>query len=262
MAGGRGALHGSRDRPASGSPTFGGGAIDGRAARADPQDLELAHFRRGFKLLVEHQQLSRAPVIHLLEGENVREGFLGKGEFDKVIETLDPRVHPVIRDVLRFLYNSGWRSGEAKTLEWKDVDLPERMVRLRRENSKNKRPRVLPLTGELLEIIERRLDCPFVFHRDGKAVRSFLKAWHTACEKIGQPGLVPHDMRRSAIRNFRKAGLSETEGMMLSGHKTNAVYKRYDLIDENDLMESMDRVHEHLKREAEQQKVVPIRRQA
>ena len=46
--------------------------------------------------------------------------------------------------------------------------------------------------------------------------------------------------------------------MALSGHKTNSVYKRYDIISDDDLAESMNRVQEHLKKEAENRKVVPI----
>ena len=76
-----------------------------------------------------------------------------------------------------------------------------------------------------------------------------MKAWRKASKEIGQLHLVPHDMRRSVVRNFRKAGLSESEGTMLSGHKTNSVYRRYDIIDEQDLRESMAKVQEHLARQ-------------
>ena len=53
----------------------------------------------------------------------------------------------------------------------------------------------------------RRLDCPYVFHRSGRPIRSFRKAFKLAAKEIGYPELLPHDMRRSAVRNFRKAGL-------------------------------------------------------
>jgi integrase len=213
-----------------------------------------------FKLLQESGEVSIPPMIKLLSGENVRAGFIDKPAFDKLLDRL---ASDDARDIVEFLYNSAWRSREAKTLEWRDVDRDGGMVRLRAENSKNKKQRLLPLIGSLKDIIDRRykkrrLDCPFVFHRDGKQIRSFLKTWRTACTNIGQPGLVPHDMRRSGIRNFRKAGLSESEGMMLSGHKTNSVYRRYDIIDEQDLRESMARVQEHLARQKDAT-VVPIK---
>jgi integrase len=68
-----------------------------------------------------------------------------------------------------------WRLSEMKALEWRDVDLSGRVVRLRPEISKNKDGRVLPLSGELQEIMERaaakrRPDCRFVFHRDGETI--------------------------------------------------------------------------------------------
>ena len=66
-------------------------------------------------------------------------------------------------------------------------------------------------------------------------------------------------MRRSAVRNFRKAGLSETEGMKMSGHKTNSVYKRYDIIDEEDLKVAMGKVQRYLKSQKSGRKVVSMR---
>ncbi|MCZ6622026.1 MAG: site-specific integrase [Deltaproteobacteria bacterium] len=242
------------------------------AARATV-NREMSYLRHGFKLLVEGRQISQTPVIKLLEGENIRQGFISKADFDKLVENLEPQA----RDIVIFLYNSGWRSKEAMTLEWRDVDVEGGMIRLRRENSKSKRSRALPLLGELQDVIERRvkerrLDCLFVFHRGGKQVKSFRKAWDTACvstgfgrreEKNGSlkyVGLVPHDMRRSAVRNFRKAGLSENEGMAMSGHVTNSIYRRYDIIDEEDLKESMGKVQDYLSEQPKGAKVAPIKK--
>ena len=140
------------------------------------------------------------------------------------------------------------RSGEAKKLEWSKVDVHDWVVRLSRKMRRpNGRGHWL-WVGELREIIERRLtkripECPYVFHRDGKRIKSFRRAFKTAFKNAGLEGSVPHDMRRSGVRNFTKAGLGESEGMAISGHKTNSVYKRYNIIDE----------------EVEQRKVVPIR---
>jgi len=220
---------------------------------------EVACLRHGFKLLVQDKALSEAPVIKLLEGENVRQGFTEVSDFYSVIDNLYRTVHPSVKDVLEFLYHSGWRSKEVTKLEWQDVDVEGGMVRLRRK------VRMLPLIGELQNIIERRLidrrmDCPLVFHRNGKPVKSFRKAWETACKAIGQPDLVPHDMRRSATRNFRKAGLSENEGMAMTGHQTNSIYRRYDIIDEEDMKQSMEKVQTFLKGQPRRSKVAPIRK--
>lgn len=222
---------------------------------------EIRYLLHGYRLLFDSGEISYVPKVKLLEGENVREGFLNKPEFEAVAEQLSPDV----QDVVRFLYNSAWRTGEALKLEWSKVDLENWIVRLTRKNEKTKHPRTLPLVGELREVIENRLkkrrpDCLFVFHRDAKPMKSFRKAWQTACKNAGLEGIVVHDMRRSAIRNMRKAGIGESDGMKISGHRTASVYKRYDIIDEQDQRSTMERVQEHLRQEMERRKVVPIRR--
>jgi integrase len=83
--------------------------------------------------------------------------------------------------------------------------------------------------------------------RKGRNFFSFRKAFKAAATAIGMAGLVPHDLRRSAVRNFRRAGLSENEGMKLSGHETDSIYRRYDVISDDDLYgvdESRSRTHE------------------
>ena len=192
--------------------------------------------RHGFKLMLKAGDISAIPaVIELLQGENVRKGFLAPAEF----VSLSAKIPDAdVRDLVAFLYNAGWRSGEGKTLEWSEVDLNRNMIRLPAEKSKSKKPRNLPIIGALMEIIQRRLtvqqlDCPYVFHRHGKRIASFRKAFKAAAAaEAGMPGIVPHDMRRSAVRNFRRAGLSENEGMKLSGHETDSIYRRYDIISE------------------------------
>jgi integrase len=222
---------------------------------------EVRYLLRGFRLLVDGGRLSSIPRVGMLQGEAVREGFLNKAEFEAVAA----RLKPDVRDLVRFLYNSAWRSGEALKLEWNKVDLDDWIVRLTRKNEKTKHPRTLPLVGELREVIENRVkarwpDCPYVFHRDGKPIKSFRRAFKAACKDEGLAGILPHDMRRSAIRNFRKAGISESDGMKISGHRTNSVYKRYDIVDEQDQRRAMERAQEFQKQEMEARKVVPIKR--
>ena len=159
-----------------------------------------------------------------------------------------------LQDVARFAYRSGWRKGEVLTLEWGDVSADRRRVTLRREHSKNREPRVLPLTGALAELIEARwrarevpgpsgttLIARHVFHHAGQPITDLRKAWRTACKAAGRPGVLFHDLRRSAVRNFDRAGVSQAVAMRLSGHKTVSVYKRYRIIDERDLQEALER---------------------
>lgn len=130
-----------------------------------------------------------------------------------------------------------------RALEWRDVDLSGKVVRLRPEISKNKDRRLLPLEGELVAVFARakdlrRLDCPYVFHADGQKIGDFKKAWKTACKKAGIEGTLVHDLRRTAVRNMVRAGVRERVAMALTGHKTRSIFDRYNIVSEADLHEA------------------------
>src|SRR5205085_672688 len=67
---------------------------------------------------------------------------------------------------------------------------------------------------------------------------SFAKAWKSACRAAGCPGRIPHDLRRSPIRNFVRRGISENLAMKLSSHKTSSVFRRYDIVSAGDLRDA------------------------
>jgi len=90
--------------------------------------------------------------------------------------------------------------------------------------------------------------CPWVFHRTGKKVKGkritrFTKAWRNACEKAGTPGRIPHDLRRTAVRNLVRAGIPERVAMQMTGHKTRSVFERYNIVSECDLVEAAKKLN-------------------
>ena len=81
--------------------------------------------------------------------------------------------------------------------------------------------------GRLLEGPDGPRVIDRVFHRDGEPVGDFRKAWATACVSAGVPDRLFHDLRRTAVRNMIRAGVSETVAMRISGHRTRSVFDRY-----------------------------------
>ncbi len=153
-------------------------------------------------------------------------------------------------------YITGWRKGEILGLQWRQVDFRAGRVALDPGTTKNDEGRTFPFTRELRELLEqqerytsklqREEDkvIPWVFHRKGKPIGDFRKAWATACKKAGVPGRIPHDFRRTAVRNLVRAGIPERVAMQMTGHKTRSVFERYNIVSEGDLDAAAKRLDE------------------
>jgi hypothetical protein len=77
----------------------------------------------------------------------------------------------------------------------------------------------------------------------GKRITTFIKAFRAACTKAGCPGRIPHDLRRTAVRNLVRAGIPERVAMQMTGHKTRSVFERYNIVSECDLVEAAKKLN-------------------
>lgn len=74
--------------------------------------------------------------------------------------------------------------------------------------------------------------------KEPKPIKSLLKAFKKACREAGYPGRIPHDLRRSAVRRFVREGINAHIAMKMTGHKTESVFRRYNIVSEGDLREA------------------------
>jgi integrase len=209
---------------------------------------ETSALSRMFHLAIRRGLLDRMPVFPNRLVENPpRQGFFEHAEYLKIREELPPPY----QDVLDFAYYSGWRRNEILYLTWDEVDLSGGVIRLAPDRSKTKTGRVLPISPPLKAVLKRRAHQrhngdPRVFRRDGVTVRAWRHALRDACRRAGVPHRILHDCRRTAARNLVRAGVPERVAMLLTGHKTRAVFDRYNIVNERELLHAGERLAAYL----------------
>lgn len=92
----------------------------------------------------------------------------------------------------------------------------------------------------------RVLGSDLVFHNGrGEKVGDFFMSLRRAMDRAKVRGRCFHDLRRTAVRNMIRAGVPERVAMEISGHRTRAIFDRYNITSEADLVEAMDRRAEY-----------------
>ena len=204
----------------------------GEGAKNSKINRELATIKRAYNLGLRAELIHRKPYIEMLAENNVRQGFFEAWEFEAILAKLAECLRPPVR----LAYLTGWRMrSEVLRLTWAQVDLHEGEIRLEVGTTKNKDARIFPFTHDIRTVIEAQWedhlayypDCPLVFHDHGKRIVNYRKRWVKACREAGVPDKIPHDMRRTAVRQFNRSGITDKVAMTLTGHKTRSIYDRY-----------------------------------
>lgn len=209
---------------------------------------ELNVLRHGYTLaLRKHivRQVPTFPSMAHVARENVRNVFFSRAEFERLRDALPaPLRGPVV-----FAWHTAWRlKSEVLRLEWSRVNLATGVIRLQEGTTKNGDGRTIVFRpiAELAAMLDAQRAyvsqveratgriIPWVFCRaTGERVKDFREAWDAACLRAGlvdgdgKPSKVPHDLRRSGIRNLERAGVSRSAAKKMVGHRSSAVFDRY-----------------------------------
>jgi integrase len=216
-------------------------------------NLELGLLKRMCRLAYRNNKLHRVPPIDMLKEAAPREGFFE----DHQAEAVRQRLPVDLEAAVAIMRTYGWRvESEVFTLQRRHLDLKAGTLRLDPGTTKNSEGRIVYLTGELKELLSAQVDrverlskklgriVPWLFphftgrKRAGTQRKGMRKRWQTAVIGAGVPGRIPHDWRRTAVRNLERRGVARSVAMKITGHKTESVYRRYAIVSDSDLREA------------------------
>ena len=211
---------------------------------------EVATLGRGLKLAHEQELITTLPPIKKTRETGIRKGFFERETFQEILKHVDEWWH----ELYEVAYITGWRlDSEICPLTWAQVDFANGLLRLEPGTTKNKEGRNFPLTPNLRAALERQRErvraleiktervIKWVFPRRRSNRRKIrepylplttaYKPFKVAAVAAGFDDRIPHDFRRTAIRNLELAGIQRKTAMAMVGHKTESVYQRYNILD-------------------------------
>lgn len=131
-----------------------------------------------------------------------------------------------LKPIIIVAVDTALRLNELFTLTWSDIDFDNDVISVKAQNAKKQIGRKTLITPrvkkELLKIYESSDKSSRVFNQ-----KSPVRAFRTACDRAGIDDLTFHDLRHTAITRMIRAGISHTEVMKMSGHKTMKTFLRY-----------------------------------
>ncbi len=213
---------------------------------------EAATLKRMFNLAIREDLADKNPCwkVEKLREDNARTRILSKDEYERLIAELPQNG----RDVVVTAYYTGMRAGEILNLTWDRVHLDEGYVQLEAEDTKTRKARRIYLHQEVVEILQRlrkvrHLQHRYVFTYEGHRQKSVQTCFTNACRRAGIEDFRFHDLRHTFNTMMRKAGVPQSVIMQLTGHRTSAMFERYNTVDEEDAMEALKRLNRFLDRE-------------
>ena len=213
---------------------------------------ELALLHRAFQVgyCCDPPLVARVPQFPKLPEGEPRKGFLKPEHYRKLLFELPEN----LRLLFVIAYHVGLRKGALLRMKWSQVDLQANTIWMEgRQKNRKPEPIAVPIYGDMAKFLEvQPRTSEYLFTRGSTPIRDFRGAWGQACQRAGVPDLLFHDLRRTAVRNLRRAGVAETVIMKITGHRTRSVFERYNITDHSDTLDAGRLAEEFLTREHEE----------
>jgi integrase len=213
-------------------------AISCRSKPTKPATVnrEITTFKTIFNKAIRNGKAERNPAqgVRQLKENNVRDRILSPDEYARLLAHCQAHLKPIVK----LAYHTAMRRGEILNLTWGQLDLKEGFIKLAPEDTKTNEGRLVPLSLELIEmfkVMPRGLPMTPVFIYHGHSLAEIKRSFATACKRAEIEDFTFHDLRHTAINNWRLQGHDYFRIMAASGHKTLNIFKRYNTVNKEEL---------------------------
>jgi integrase len=193
---------------------------------------EIACLKTIFNKAMKDGRAERNPCqgVKMLRENNERDRVLSPEEYARLLAHCPAHLTPIVK----LAYHTGMRQGEILSLTWGQVDLKEGFIKLGPQDTKTNEARDVPLNRELIEMF-KAMPCGLPGVRVFDMQEFPRGAFLSACKRAGIENFTFHDLRHTAINNWRLEGHDYFRIMAASGHKTMSVFKRYNKVSREEL---------------------------
>lgn len=249
-------------------------------AAAGTVNRELAALRAALRLGHRFRDEHGVPMVDRvpsftdlwLEEADPRTGYFEEGDFRAVQALLPAHLRPLVE----FMFVTGWRQGEVLRMTWARVNTTRGIIELPPSETKAKRWRdpwpyvahpglralieVQLARKRVIEALHGRIVQTVFCHDDGRPIRAWRRPWVRARQAAGLHGRLPKDFDRTAARNYILAGIDRKRAMRLMGRKTEAIFERYNIVNDADQERAVGKLADYHAAHAEDARTVePIR---
>lgn len=208
---------------------------------------ELSYILRAFNLGALNGRVSFVPKIRKLKEAPPRTDSYTEEDCIELYKKLPDYIQAIVI----FANYTGWRRSEIIRIKKEHVDLEKNEVWIPPGESKNEQSRIIAMSPKVREVIKERLSssgaCAYVFHRRGKAIKSFRTAWERARKEAKLEDKTFHAFRRTAAMRFDAKGISTRVIMEMMGHKTRAMFDNYRRVASKEIHEAVKLLEEDKK---------------
>ena len=201
-------------------------------ASASTINRELYMLSKACNLAVnEWEWLSENPVSKVTKEteNNERNRWLSLEEEAKLLEECPGW----LRDIILFDLHTGLRQDDLLSLEWARVDFCRWTILI--ENTKNGKPKTLPLNKIALSILERKKKVKSIknglvfFSDNGTKInrRNLCRAFRKVLDDVGIENFTFHDLRHTFATRLVQRGEDIYKVPKLMGHKDIRMTQRY-----------------------------------